>query len=209
MEVPQVIGVGLQTCYVLPSSSQIVNCSTSGMLIMLQIKRAMNVRWRVWKMKGGVQTKQLTKYQQQIATFRIILQKEVEVTELAEDFGLHFAIGLKDERIVAANSLWEKITQVKKNFLNFFCLRCAQKQNGTTHHNFLLLERFKRVVLFWTSLFLPARFNGLKYYGNHSSDHHSVYNQKHFFLTSASDDSRSDGLCCVCSIVTEFPSVFR
>lgn len=38
-------------------------------------------------------------------TFRVILQQEVEVAQLAEDLRLYFAFGLQDERIVAANSL--------------------------------------------------------------------------------------------------------
>lgn len=42
-----------------------------------------------------------------LLTFRIVLQEEVEVAELAEQLGLHFALGLQDERIVAANGLRE------------------------------------------------------------------------------------------------------
>lgn len=40
-----------------------------------------------------------------LRTFRVILQQEVEVAQLAEDLRLYFAFGLQDEWIVAANGL--------------------------------------------------------------------------------------------------------
>lgn len=51
-------------------------------------------------------------YEQRLLTFRVILQKEVEVAELTEQLWLHFALGLQDERIVAANSLGSRQKQI-------------------------------------------------------------------------------------------------
>lgn len=51
-------------------------------------------------------------FEQRLLTFRVILQKEVEVAELTEQLWLHFALGLQDERIVAANSLGSRQKQI-------------------------------------------------------------------------------------------------
>lgn len=41
-------------------------------------------------------------------TFLIVLQKEVEVAKLTEHICVNFPLTLKDECIIAANSLWKQ-----------------------------------------------------------------------------------------------------
>lgn len=61
-------------------------------------------------------------------TFRVILQEEVEVAELAEQLWLHFALGFKDERIIAANSLGTTQKNKQLNFRMQFVCVCLYTQ---------------------------------------------------------------------------------
>lgn len=47
-------------------------------------------------------------------TFRIVLQEEVEVAELAENVGFHFPLCFQDEGVIAADSLNETTQQLLK-----------------------------------------------------------------------------------------------